>query len=629
MRTRHAFHQGSVAVLAVATLLALAGLPVVAQETDTLPSLALPADAAIAADAQLTLDDEPGEPPGSFDLGAAEVDALRQADLLPAEDWEVEALAATLGDEPEAALAFVRERIAFDPYRGVLRGAEGTLAARSGNAFDRALLLAAIIEASGRETRFAFGKLDDDAIEDLLADAVEGAMRPIEDAHPSEVMTIDSAALVARARRDNALLRIALSDTFPQADAASERADQADAVRQHAWVQVDSGDGTWLDLDPSDPGGSIGGSLIEAETVATEMPGEVSQSVIVRVVAETLNEGILLEQVVLEEELPAEVAAGQELWLHFQPLLSGLSGSIVEAMGAAQWQPILIVDGEGRAGTEFALGASGDPNDFFGDFLGGGGPVLTALRLELESRVPGEEPLASQRVLFDRVLPADRENGVFVADLLAPLPADGTPPVALSTLHHVMVSNGGSSLRNHAVGRAFAANFIGNDLGDPELLAELPLHDLLLPLAVSDQTLTMASERLIVDGLSEDADVRAFVGRPRVFLSSFSPLPGVVDGTAIVTDLALDAISLVARPGTSGESVGRQRLWYGTLQSALETELALQRAQAVDPSGRIVASVSLDMSDQLMLLCLSSRSRGVLEEPEDPPRDMPFQAALD
>src|SRR5688572_3380542 len=48
----------------------------------------------------------------------------------------------------ERIFRFVAEQIRYQPYAGLLRGAEGTLMARAGNAADQAVLLAALLDAS-------------------------------------------------------------------------------------------------------------------------------------------------------------------------------------------------------------------------------------------------------------------------------------------------------------------------------------------------------------------------------------------------------------------------------------------------------------------------------------------------
>jgi hypothetical protein len=57
-----------------------------------------------------------------------------------------------VGSDPEALAAFVRERIGYEPYLGVVRGARGTLAAGAGSDWDRAVLLAALLAEAGYES---------------------------------------------------------------------------------------------------------------------------------------------------------------------------------------------------------------------------------------------------------------------------------------------------------------------------------------------------------------------------------------------------------------------------------------------------------------------------------------------
>jgi hypothetical protein len=585
-------------VAGLAVCLAASALPpaVFAQDQDDPPRLTLPTEAEQVEQATLITVDDPATLSDAFDLSAAEAEGLRHADMLPAAGWEIAALGETLGGDASAALEFVRDRVALDPYQGVLRGAEGTLAARSGSAADRALLLHALLEASDHTTRYAFADLDADTADQLLADAVGVAPRDGTGAHPADVMTVDAAAILARAQRDHALLTEALADGLASADHAPEAAAQRAALEKHVWVQVQAEDGTWTDLDPSATPPQQ--QLTEAVTTADEMPDDAHASVGLRIVAETLNEGIAIEETLLDERLSAVEAAGSDVWLSFQPELSGLPGSIVEAMGSAKWAPVVVVDGQGRAGQAFPLGGSGGEDDFFGGFLGSG-PELASLRLEIDSLMPSGSTQNSSRVLVDRVDPGDRASGVFDAAMLAPLPEGGLPPAGLGAIHHVMVSNGGTNLRDHAIARADAANFLATELSDPEVVAEYAVHDLLMPMAVADRTLVAVSERLFVDGLAGDESARAFVRRPRVYLSSFAQSPDVAEGTTIVTDLALDDIGVVSAVEAGPELAARSRVWYGALQTALETELALQRAAAVEPSSRTVGSVSLDMPGPL------------------------------
>ena len=107
---------------------------VIGQESAT-PDHATPADFALPqaneleADAAITVNDVPADPPEAFDP-LAQLDGMTTVlDAIAPEQRDLQALAATFGGDAERAFAFVRDGIGFDPFRGVLRGADGTLAA--------------------------------------------------------------------------------------------------------------------------------------------------------------------------------------------------------------------------------------------------------------------------------------------------------------------------------------------------------------------------------------------------------------------------------------------------------------------------------------------------------------------
>lgn len=563
----------------LAVLVAALALPSVRAQTPTLPSAE-----EVRAAHDLVVQDGLASPVDTADLARAEAAALAQADLLAPSRWEIPALAAELGPDPERLHAFVRDHLGFDPYPGRLRGAGGALAARAGNAWDRAALLHALAREVGLEARFAFATLDVATAADLLAAAASGARVPLDDPPPEEVVPID-AAVVARARRDHARL-LSVLETHDWGMADPER---TSAVREHVWVQVATLDGGWRDLDPQAP---VGTTLAVAERTSAALPAASAQTVTVRLVAETLDGATLAERTVLDWTSPAEDAAARGLWLYVQPDRAGVGGTIADLMEGADWLPVLLVDGEAVAGTPFPVGGAG--GDFFGGFLGGDGEQLVSLRLELETAGPRLEPVRVRRTLLDRASSEDRAAGTIDADALAPLPDDGVP-TAFAALHHLMVSVGATNLRDHAVERAFAANFAGTALQEGDAAASYPLHDLLLPLEVADRSLVAASERWIVPGLAAEG-ARGWIGRPRVFVASLEPFPDVEDGTARTIDLALDGIDVSLPPGADARDAARHRLWYGVLQTALETETVRRSGRAVAAHGARLASVSLAMT---------------------------------
>ena len=76
-----------------------------------------------------------------------------------------------LGGDPEAITADVADNIAYLPYGGSLRAAAGTLASRSGNAIDQAVLLATMLNRTGLEARIVRAEIDEDDAMTLLESA--------------------------------------------------------------------------------------------------------------------------------------------------------------------------------------------------------------------------------------------------------------------------------------------------------------------------------------------------------------------------------------------------------------------------------------------------------------------------
>lgn len=73
--------------------------------------------------------------------------------------FDITELAVALDLEPDRLAQFVADSIFFEQYPGVLRGPEGTLLSRSGNALDQALLLGALLDEAALDWRIARGAL--------------------------------------------------------------------------------------------------------------------------------------------------------------------------------------------------------------------------------------------------------------------------------------------------------------------------------------------------------------------------------------------------------------------------------------------------------------------------------------
>jgi hypothetical protein len=199
---------------------------------------------------------------------------------LPRETFDPAAVVQRVGNDPEALFAWTRDRTAYVPYRGALRGAAGVLMDRSGNSLDRVLLLARLLQLAGRTVRLAHGRLDPKAAEALLRaawdDPNSGPPPAADERRPADDMA-ELNQLAGRYGLDRADLQRAYQNWRgraqkrgedvigttteqsralaqlvggPSSDAAAERHRLLEDAADHWWVQVSRGAG-WLDLDPS------------------------------------------------------------------------------------------------------------------------------------------------------------------------------------------------------------------------------------------------------------------------------------------------------------------------------------------------------------------------------------------
>lgn len=78
---------------------------------------------------------------------------------LPRAEFSIPDLARHLGKDPKKAADFVRDAVAYESYRGFMKGAAGALVSRRANSADRALLLAALLSECGISSKLVRGTL--------------------------------------------------------------------------------------------------------------------------------------------------------------------------------------------------------------------------------------------------------------------------------------------------------------------------------------------------------------------------------------------------------------------------------------------------------------------------------------
>ncbi len=103
---------------------------------------------------------------------AAAADAPTEVSFAPAADlvkllrknvnrsaFDLDTLLETLDYDHQNIVSFVRDRIAYEAYEGLLRGPRGTLMSQAGNTLDQAVLLAKLLNDAGYDARVVRGKL--------------------------------------------------------------------------------------------------------------------------------------------------------------------------------------------------------------------------------------------------------------------------------------------------------------------------------------------------------------------------------------------------------------------------------------------------------------------------------------
>lgn len=73
---------------------------------------------------------------------------------------------------PSQIFSWMEQHVAFEPYRGSLRGVTGTIVAGAANAADQAVLAKRLLEEAGHPVRFVTGRLHDPDAEQILDDAL-------------------------------------------------------------------------------------------------------------------------------------------------------------------------------------------------------------------------------------------------------------------------------------------------------------------------------------------------------------------------------------------------------------------------------------------------------------------------
>ncbi len=525
--------------------------------------------------------------------------AYRVADHYDPADYFVEDLHRSLDFDPHAAFEYVRDRIALDPYAGVLRGHEGVLGARAGNALERALLLERLLEDMAYDARLVFGVADASTADALLRHALtwrgqRSAPEPL-----SAVIGLIPPVMermLQRAKRDHAWLLPVAQDVL---QAASPARISAGNDRVHYWVQVRL-DGQWLDLDTAFPEAQPGDAFVKPAGYGSDASLEKAHVVEIRVVGERLRNDSLQESTLLEIALDAHEAAQQRIYLMFQPTDQSQGGTLARALGEGRtFKPVLSIDGDLTNGRAAAPLVVGNERSDAAEFLGAGAAAgLSGLYLDVTVASPEQSPRTRRRVLLDRVPAAKRAQGSLTAADLQPVAVVEDTPEAFAAIHQITVSNGGTNPHKTANGLGLAVDYLATYLTGDGVLERIDVDALFWPLAAQRAAIIAANERLVTRALDGLTGARFFIGTPRIYVFSKGAVATAEGPPDIATqvDLLDDDVSVVAAREVSAQALAARRMWYGVFQSAFETTLLELPYMAIgeQPGGLVSASTRVD-----------------------------------
>ena len=272
-------------------------------------------------------------------VGAAAARRLGEPGACP---WDWRTQAALLGRDAGVIFRFVRDRIAYEPYEGVLRGSNGVMVSRAGNAIEQATLLCDMLRAAGHEAVIVRGKLpgaqaqaliEAFAARDAIEDSVLSELEAEDDAQaaflqetgiPEDLWTgwIDGMDQ-ERAEHDRRIASMhasefaCVTEALTKADAApgagpGRKGALLASAAQHAWVRWKAPGATrWTDLDPCFPGAEPGTAFGTGGAPAEKQnPQEVHQLTL-RLTLERTTGNKKENEILLEVPIPVAAFVAQ------------------------------------------------------------------------------------------------------------------------------------------------------------------------------------------------------------------------------------------------------------------------------------------------------------------------------
>lgn len=401
-----------------------------------LGGLAFPLGRALAAESRIAPPVDSATPP---------VDPIVEPQDPPAPS-PIEDLAFELEYDVAQMFQFVRDKVAYDPYPGMMRGAKGTLWGLAGNSVDQAMLLTELLGAGQTPTRLVAGELTEAAAASLLAAGVltpeaagarakslfapsadeavatPAALTPEQEAFvgafPAFVERV-LAVIDGHAGEGIATVTGALAQAGITLPAPAPAVPELERQR-HVWLQYAEGP-NWVDLDPSMPGAKPGDVFAANPTPLEALPDDLVHRVSFRLIAEQVAEGGVVRNELLTFEAPSSELLGVPVTLlHPQPEAMDRVGVAIGGLidGFRNFVPSLLVGEQSVFGTPVTFGTGGGVIDVFGGGAAAGDTLAEWLEVTVTTPTGA---VTATRTVFDRVGEEARTAGPVDPAKVAPV----------------------------------------------------------------------------------------------------------------------------------------------------------------------------------------------------------------
>jgi hypothetical protein len=325
--------------------------------------------------------------------------------------------AAALKHDPSRIFTYVRDEIAFEPYKGALRGPRGTLLAMAGNSVDRAALLAAMLVSSKQRVRFVHGTLPQPDAQRLVASMWVEHSSPAAktDGESSAELRAAGEQFMAAIQRDGKLIRGLLQRGGQPAQSGQPVTLQSltSETQDHYWVESSPDGRSWTAMDPSFASAKPGQVFAEPGERFDTIPEAMYHHIEVRVRTEEAVGGGIVSHEVLKYSARAADLSGVDVFL---------GHDVGQGAEANHVRPFLVVRPRTVEGEWFWLKppTAGNAAVSMVDALGGSAQEAagTALAeyIELDFANPDGSGETVVREVFDRIGKHRRKAGTALTD---------------------------------------------------------------------------------------------------------------------------------------------------------------------------------------------------------------------